>query len=79
MEAYCFPGNTVLITDFAPSGGSWLCNESSRSGYVVIVHKYYLFSSSKYCIHKLLDVQTRPLKNSAHAWLKNVRTPAWAC
>jgi hypothetical protein len=54
----------------APSGGSWLCNESSRSGYVTIVHKYYLFSSPKHCIHKLLDARNKAAKNSVHARLK---------
>jgi hypothetical protein len=46
----------------APSGGSWLCSESSRSGYVAIVHKYYLFSSPKHCIHKLLDARNKAAK-----------------
>jgi hypothetical protein len=46
----------------APSGGSWLCSESSRSGYIAIVHKYYLFSSPKHCIHKLIDVRNEAAK-----------------
>jgi hypothetical protein len=45
----------------------------------VIVYKYYLFSSLKHCIHKLLDTRNETVKNSVHARLKNVRTPAWAC
>jgi hypothetical protein len=46
----------------APSGGSWLCNESSHSGYIAIVHKYYLFFSLKHCIHKLLDARNKVAK-----------------
>jgi hypothetical protein len=46
----------------ASSSGSWLYSESSRSDYVVIVHKYYLFSSLKHCIHKLLDTRNETAK-----------------
>jgi hypothetical protein len=53
--------NTVLFR-LAPFGGSWLCSESSRSTYVAIVYKYYLFFSLNHCIHKLLDIRNKAAK-----------------
>jgi hypothetical protein len=47
--------------------------------YVVIMHKYYLFSFPKHCIHKLLDARNKAAKNSSYVRLKNTCTPTWAC